>query len=286
MESQDGPRSVDITPPSDGAAAGLSRLSPDAYLARRSEILDPRLVAKMYAVPQVVSEWLAPFGGLADKRVLDFGCGFGETAAGIALGHGARDVHGVDVQDKPDQCRSILSRVFGLARLPDNLRFSRITEGGPEERHAYDVVVSWSVLEHVARLSLPQVLNALHDCLRPGGVAFVQVSPLYFSPEGSHLWPLGYERWEHLTKQTSEVLGDIAACDSVDPDRKARMTQMFTTLNRLTATDLVQRCTAAGFRVRREQRDRTPLVPPEVLTEAYTLDALTTHQIVLILQRD
>lgn len=269
-----------------GKVMGLTHLSREAFLARRAEVTDPKLRAKLYGVPQTIAAWLEPYGGLSNKRVLDFGCGFGETAAGIALGHGAHSVHGVDVQDKPGQCGPILSREFGLVDLPDNLRFSRIPERGPSEPHAYDVVVSWSVLEHVARGSLSQVLAAIHDSLRPGGVAFFQIAPLYFSPEGSHLWPLGYDRWEHLLKQTSEVLEDIANCDGVGPERKARLTRLFTTLNRVTAPDLVQRCEAAGFRVLRQQRDHTNLTPPDVLLEAYALEALTTHQIVLALQRD
>lgn len=264
----------------------LNSLSREDFLVRKGEVADARLQTKLYELPRIISEWLEPFGGFENRRVLDFGCGFGETAAGIALGYGAQDVHGVDIQAKPEECEAILGSVFGLAGLPGNLRFSRISEGGPEERQAYDVVISWSAVEHVARQTLPRVLQAMHDSLRPSGLAFIQISPLYFSPEGSHLWPLGYRNWEHLLKQTSEVIDDIASCDTVGPERKARLTRLFTTLNRLTADDLVQRCKDVGFQVLREQRDRTAIRPPDVLTDAYTPDALTTQQIVLLLQRN
>lgn len=266
-------------------AVERNAVSREDFFAGRLDVDDPRLRTKLYELPRIISEWLEPFGGLENKRVLDFGCGFGETAAGIAMGYGAADVHGVDIQSKPDQCEFILARVFGTSGLPANLRFSQIPETGPTEREAYDVVVSWSAVEHVSRASLSKVLSALHGSLIPEGLAFIQISPLYFSPEGSHLWPVGYRRWEHLTKQTSEVLDDIANCDGVDAERKARLVRLFKTLNRLTANDLVRRCEDAGFRVLREQRDRTTERPPKDLEDAYTLDALLTHQIVLLLQR-
>ncbi len=210
MKLHNGPATEEITPPGTGTAGVPVAGSRDGFLAHRAKVVDPQLRAKLYDVPQAIHEWLEPYGGLENRHVLDFGCGFGETAAGIALGHGASSVHGVDVQDKPGQCGPMLASVFGLESLPANLRFSRITEHGPAERDAYDVVVSWSVLEHVTRGLLSSVLGALHDSLRPGGIAFFQISPLYFSPEGAHLGVLGYQNWEHLLKQTSEVLDDIA----------------------------------------------------------------------------
>jgi cyclopropane fatty-acyl-phospholipid synthase-like methyltransferase len=257
-----------------------------AYRAGEAGVTDPVLRAKLYAVPRVMADWLAPFGGFEGRRVLDFGCGFGETAAGIALGHGAAEVRGVDIQPKPERCAEILRETLGLDGPPANLRFSRIAPGEPVGDGDHDIVVSWSAVEHVARGLLDGALEGLHAALKPGGLAFIQISPLYFSPEGSHLWPLGYRGWEHLLRQTSEVLDEIEAAPSLDAERKARITRMFLTLNRLTADELVERVGRAGFRIVREQRDRTDLVPPAALTQAYAMDALTTQQVVLLLQRD
>lgn len=266
--------------------ASTSIAATRAYRDREASIVEPELRAKLYAVPQIMADWLAPFGGFEGRRVLDFGCGFGETAAGIALGYGPAEVRGVDIQPKPERCAGILRETLGLDELPGNLRLRQIEAGEAVGQGDLDIVVSWSTVEHVARGLLDGVLTSLHTALKPGGLAFIQISPLYFSPEGSHLWALGYRGWEHLLRQTSEVLDGLEATPWLDAGRKARMTRMFLTLNRLTADELVGRLRKAGFSVLREQRDRTDLVPPEALTQAYAVEALTTQQIVLLLRRD
>lgn len=51
----------------------------------------------------------------------------------------------------------------------------------------YDVVVTWSALEHVAEPV--SMLREIRRILRPGGVLFLQLWPFYYSDRGSHLWP-------------------------------------------------------------------------------------------------
>jgi cyclopropane fatty-acyl-phospholipid synthase-like methyltransferase len=261
-------------------------ISVASYHAARPGIGDPNLEAKLFAVPGVVDDWLQPFGGLAGKRILDFGCGAGEAAAAIALGYGATHVHGVDLGSKFTECPAMLGRVFGASGMPSNLQFSQVRAGSALGEGQYDVVISWSCIEHVSRETLQTTLTAIHTSLRQGGVAFIQISPLYFSPEGSHLRAIGYQAWDHLTRQTSEVLNDICAFAGADEARADKMSAMYLTLNRLTAAELVDRVSRAGFRIDREQRDKTALAPPDALVQAYSLDALTTEQIVLLLVRD
>lgn len=258
-------------------------MTPETYQAAGAGLEDPTLKAKLHTLPQIINDWLAPYGGLAGKRVLDFGCGVGEMAAGMALGYGAEDVHGVDIAPKFEACPALLDQTYGLTDLPPNLRFSRIGIGEALGQEDYDVIASWSAVEHVSRGTLDTTLAALHTALRPGGVAMIQVSPLYFSPEGAHLWALGYGRWEHLLRQTSEVLGDIQTAMGEDPARVDKVSAMYLTLNRLTADELVDRVTLAGFKILREQRDLTSQEPPEALLQAYSVDALKTDQIVLLL---
>lgn len=65
-----------------------------------------------------------------------------------------------------------------------------------------DLVVSHSVVEHVG--DLPHSLGELNRVLRPGGLAYITVSPLYFSPNGSHRkdWPA----WDHLNPASPNYL--------------------------------------------------------------------------------
>lgn len=258
-------------------------LTLEAYQAASGGLEDANLKAKLYTLPQIINDWLAPYGGLAGKRVLDFGCGVGEMAAGMALGYGAENVHGVDIAPKFEACAALLGQTYGLTDLPPNLRFSQIGIGEALGEAAYDVIASWSAVEHVSRGTLDTTLSALHAALRPGGVAMIQVSPLYFSPEGAHLWALGYGRWEHLLRQTSEVLSDIQTTMGTDQARVDKVSAMYLTLNRLTADELIDRVTQAGFSILRQQRDRTDQEPPLALLQAYSVDALKTDQVVLLL---
>jgi hypothetical protein len=141
------------------------------------------------------------------------------------------------------------------------------------------------VFEHVDERILADVLDALVAKIRPGGYFFVQISPLYFSPEGGHLWAIGYEAWEHLLSQSANVEADIAAAPDLSAETKAGLVAMFRTLNRITADDLLERFKAAGLTLLREQRDRTDREPPVCLTRAYTMDALTTYQIVALFRK-
>lgn len=267
--------------------AGTSSPPDDRALFRAWKSSAPPTVQaqKFCEIPDIIETWLAPYGGFAGRDILDFGCGFGEMAAGIALGYDPGKVVGVDIQDKPARCEDILRDQLGLSGMPATLSLRQIEECGSLGASAFDLVISWSTLEHVRRAVLPATIADLWSALRPGGLAFVQISPLYFSPEGSHLWALGYHAWEHLLRQTSEVLADIEAAPGVTDDAKGRLVQLFSTLNRVTANDLKQSFQSAGFEVLREQRDRTDAIPEARLIEAYSLDALTTFQIVLLLRK-
>ncbi|WP_426050891.1 SAM-dependent methyltransferase [Brevundimonas sp. SL161] len=257
----------------------------NTFLDWKKATSDPLLLRKLSTLPEIIESWIAPYGGFSGREVLDFGCGFGETAAGIALQYDVTRVVGVDVQDKPARCEPLLMEKIGIGGLPDHLTLAQIEKGALLGEQEFDLVISWSVLEHVQRDSLRQTIADLWTALRPGGLAFVQISPLYFSPEGSHLWAIGYGGWEHLLRQTSEVLADIEAAPHLTTEAKDRLVRLYSTLNRVTANELTAHCDAVGFEVVRQQRDRTEKTPSACLTEAYCVEALTTDQIVLLLKK-
>lgn len=246
---------------------------------------DPVLRTKLYAVPELIADWTKPHGGLAGRRILDFGCGLGEAAAGVALGYEPAEVLGVDIRAETAACIAMLREHFGLEGLPPNLAFATVTEGEIAPCGGFDLIYSWSVMEHVERGRLDAVIGGLHDHLRPGGLLFVQIAPLYFSAEGAHLWAVGYRDWEHLTRQLSEIQGEVDACADLPEERRPKLWKMFQRLNRITAPELIRRLEAAGFTLLREHREQTDRDPPPHLLDAYTVEALKTFQIVLLMQK-
>jgi SAM-dependent methyltransferase len=238
---------------------------------------------KLIDLPRIISDWVAPHGGLAGKRLMDFGCGRGDMAAGLAFAEPSTEVVGLEVTDQPTRLAGALDRV-GL-EPPPNLSFRKVPLGEVGDEDGYDLIVSWSVFEHIQRNQFDAVVARLKTRLKPGGLMFMQVSPLFFAPEGSHLWALGYTNWQHLTRELSEVREDLNAAEVTD-DFRSLLWTVFLRLNRFTAPDFERRLTAAGYSVLRRQIDRTEREPPAELLTAYDREALQTEQIVLLLRRD
>ncbi|WP_029415598.1 class I SAM-dependent methyltransferase [Brevundimonas bacteroides] len=238
---------------------------------------------KLVTLPGIIAEWVRPHGGLAGRKIMDFGCGLGELAAGLAFAEPSARVIGVEVTDQPSGLPGVLERV-GLAP-PPNLSFREVALGEVGDEDGFDLIVSWSVFEHIQRNQFDAVMARLKTRLKPGGLLFMQVSPLFFSPEGSHFWALGYTDWQHLTRELSEVREDLDA-SALNARQRELHWKLFLRLNRFTAPDFERRLTAAGYSVLRRQIDRTDREPPAELLTAYDREALQTEQIVLLLRRD
>ena len=77
----------------------------------------------------------------------------------------------------------------------------------PLDDRSVNMIVSHSVLEHV--LNVPSALSEFNRILRPGGLLFLTVSPLYFSSSGAHVnLPTKLANWEHLDPQSKYYLLD------------------------------------------------------------------------------
>jgi cyclopropane fatty-acyl-phospholipid synthase-like methyltransferase len=248
--------------------------------------LSPQEEALFVTIPGHIQNWTRDHGGLAGRRILDFGCGTGVSAAGMALRMDAAHAHGVDINLNHAGCLAFLSRHFGLASLPETLTFEKVLPGDTGAERGFDLAYSWSTFEHVGNRYFPDILAGLRERIVPGGLFFVQIGPLYFSPEGGHLWALGWRAWEHLTHQFSDVEDAIAYQPGLAEEERRSLRSMFRTLNRITADDLLARIEGAGFRLLRQQRTETDLEPPAALLGAYRREALTTVQIVALFQRD
>lgn len=245
-------------------------------------ITDPTYRAKFVDVPNVIAEWLGDHGGLKGRDILDFGCGEATMALSIALRFAARRVVGVEIHKEIDNCIPYAYAQLGLEDLPGNLELKRMDPDSPlKEAGMFDVIYSWSVFEHVAQNLIVDCFQKLKNVLRPGGIMFLQTTPLYYSAEGSHLKPWVPAPWAHLSMQ-QDLLYAALREKIEDAGQFEQLRSVYETLNRATAPELIRAVQRAGFRIVREYRTFDEIEVPAHLKEIYTEDALMTNQLVFL----
>lgn len=246
----------------------------------------------------VVHQALSPPLDPSKTSILDFGCYDGTTALGLVLRHGWKQVVGVDIDPGFDALPRLAREQIGLEALPNNLAFRQIR---PQESMAtvgrFGAIMCWSVFEHIERELLDPIVADLHSALSPGGYFFLQVDPLFFSPQGSHLGRFAIAPWAHLRLSARELEHQVlsAAPETVPPDEiteqfrcmsfdeyKRFIFQHYLELNRITADELVDVFVRNGFSAVWQRRRRTEDPIPEDLAGRYDEDLLRTCEIVAL----
>jgi SAM-dependent methyltransferase len=123
---------------------------------------------------------------VADKRVLELGCGGGFEVWYLSHQFGS-DAWGVDVNE-----------VKSWARLEDDRTHyvcADLASEQPFEAGFFDRIYSFSVLEHVVHPWA--MLNELFRILRPGGLAYLNAN-LHRGPRASHIYRELYFPFPHL----------------------------------------------------------------------------------------
>ena len=93
------------------------------------------------------------------------------------------------------------------------------------------------------------------------------------------------EPWGHLTNQLDTYRRKLRdACP--DDETFSILWSTYSTLNRLTAAELVELVTSCGFAILRQQTTSDGPDPPRALLHAYDHAALTTDQVVLLAARN
>jgi cyclopropane fatty-acyl-phospholipid synthase-like methyltransferase len=263
----------------------MSSGMPPAWDADR--IGDPTFRTKFVDLPRIIGEWVSDRGGLAGRDILDFGCGEGTTALALALRHAASRVVGIDISSPDiDRCAGLAQAQLGLTALPPNLALEPVEPGALHDAAArFDVIYSWSVFEHVEQALIPRTFDLLASVLRPGGSLFIQIAPLFYSEDGSHLMAWVPEPWGHLANQHSVYMGKLRQACGSDAEFDA-LRSMYETLNRLTADQLKAHATSRGWRVAREYRTDREGEMPAGLLSIFNRDVLLNEQVVLLLERD
>jgi trans-aconitate methyltransferase len=240
---------------------------------------------KLYRIPAIYyRSWIEKQGrSIEGCRVLDFGCGVGLASSGLSLFCGAASVHGVDIGPDFEGCTAALHAIHPALQVPGNVRFERIPPAHPLPREAYDLLVSWSVLEHVNAHLYDQQMRTLYDALVPGGMACVQIAPLFHSPTGSHLFGL-QAPWQHLTDQHD--LLRLRVYSAVQDRRTADdLWECFVTLNKFTAEEFARRFALAGFEILDTYQTQAEAEPSAALLEIYKRSTLCLEQVLFVLRK-
>ena len=167
---------------------------------------------------------------LADKRVLEIGCGAGYEVWYLSHQFGA-DATGLDIIERAawkelaDERTHYILGDLTASRLFDDVTFDRI--------------ISFAVWEHVAHptAALAEALRIL----RPGGLAWIKAN-LHRGPMASHLYADIAFPYPHLLF-TDDVIREFMR-------RHARPAQGASWVNRLSWADYEARIRAVGFRIR------------------------------------
>jgi ubiquinone/menaquinone biosynthesis C-methylase UbiE len=126
-----------------------------------------------------VLAYLDRVGVTVQGRVLDAGCGGGGMP--LSFAEEAASVVGIDLVDRFRDAGARLAREHGLR----NLRFAQADgQALPFADHAFDVVLSHAVIEHVA--NAPLYLRECGRVLERGGWMYLSTAP-YLSFAGAHL---------------------------------------------------------------------------------------------------
>lgn len=227
------------------------------------------------AAAQVIDFFSGAGAPLDGMSVADIGCGDGITDLGIAhkvplsrlVGF---DVVPTDVQHL-DSCRVSEGIEHGI---PDFLTFRTSEfERIPANDEEFDIVISWSAFEHIGNVDV--LVQEIRRILRPEGLFFCQIWPLYFSEHGSHLerwYPHGFAqlRFEH-----EDVYRHMLESDTPSHEVE-RMWSEFQTLNKLTLDEFGEALRKSDFDVLRlELLTHTIQLPPG-LSKQYSLSDLAT----------
>lgn len=217
------------------------------------------------AVTSAFSDLAASGVQTAGKDLLDVGCGDGIISLGLLRNGELNSVTGMDIVDVDLDFLRRMAEENGVAPVgPDDaIRFVRsVPDSVPAPDASFDLATAWSVFEHVTE---PRpLLREIRRALKPGGVFYLQVWPLWFSEHGSHLWPFFDESFvhlkydaEHIRRHLDERLGAGALSTG--------MFDLYQSCNRLTVDDVQAALRDAGFLIGMARLSGSSIhVPPQL----------------------
>ena len=175
---------------------------------------------------------------IADKVILDFGCGTGWQAVGLARS-GARWVIGVDTD------RAALSKARALAadlNLSEKVRFVDSLQSCAPAK--FDIVISQNSMEHFP--SPEEALQWMQAILEQDGVIFITFGPPWLAPWGSHMHFFTTVPWLNILFGEATVMKVRARFRS---DGATRYEEVESGLNKMTVTKFERLVEQSGLDV-------------------------------------
>jgi SAM-dependent methyltransferase len=217
------------------------------------------------AAEQIVSFLQADGIPLAGTAMADVGSGDGVIDLGVLRKSEAAKVVGYDVKVTDRDALQRRATEHGVGDdFPDQDRLAFVESGTrriPAASDAFDIVYSWSTFEHVSHPT--EMFAEVRRILRPSGVFFLQIWPLYYSLHGGHLWLSIRESFAHLRMTEDEIRAQIEGKPATDPRRDAW--DEFQSLNKLTLDDLDRSMLVAGLRPAKvELTSESVHLPPDI----------------------
>ena len=239
-----------------------------------------------HAGPTVISYMLGN-SPLLRGRILDVGCGDGITDLSIALRTGCRELVGIDPFKGYERLATIATEnELPADAIPPNLRFMPASANElPFGDDAFDVVVSWGSLEHIAG-GYDKALREIRRVLRPDGLLFVHPG-LYYSFFGHHLGEFSSEPHFHLKKPLEEVKRIVFETQPNYMDRSGEFStpeqywQWFRELNPITVARFERELRALDFEPWRVAIRTQDLVEYTPELQKYPMQDLATNELYL-----
>jgi SAM-dependent methyltransferase len=127
---------------------------------------------------------------IANKTVLDIGCGFGWFEL-FAISVGTKKIIGTELSDAD------------LKTAKSNIRTNKASfkEGSalniPFKKNSFDTVVLWEVIEHLPKFSEPVMLKEVFRVLKPGGKLYISTpySSLFSKLLDPAWWLIGHRHY-------------------------------------------------------------------------------------------
>lgn len=237
-----------------------------------------------HAGPTVMS-YLLGNSPLLRGRILDVGCGDGITDLSIALRSGCRELVGVDPFRGYERLAAIAAaNHLPPDALPPNLRFLPASANElPFPDDAFDVVLSWGSLEHIAG-GYDKALREIRRVLRPEGLFFVHPG-LYYSFFGHHLGEFSSEPHFHLKKPLEEVRRIVFETKPEYMDRSGEFSspeqywQWFRELNPITVAGFERELRALDFEPWRVAIRTQDLIEYTPELQKYPMQDLATNEL-------